>query len=158
MSLLTAHIRRLIDAGADAAIAAEVAAEIFVAGVQSAPLRVDEAAERRREKDRERKRAVRRNPQTSAESADGSEQKKGPPITPLKKTYPPEANASDPQRSKQGTRLPDDWQIPESVFRIGRELGYLDRFIAFQMDRFRDHFGSVSGAQGLKRNWDLAAQ
>jgi hypothetical protein len=63
VSNLGSYVLRLVEAGANPGIAAEIAAEIFISGVQSAPLRVDVAAERRREKDRERKRSLRGNPQ-----------------------------------------------------------------------------------------------
>jgi hypothetical protein len=55
-------VERLVKAGCDPAVAASVVAEVFTAGVLSSAYReapIDEAAERRRIKDRDRKRSTR---------------------------------------------------------------------------------------------------
>lgn len=76
--------------------------ELTVSVTAEARPMVDEGAQRRREKDRERKRYVRGNPQTSAESADKRKAPKPPkettPIPPLKGGTFPKLNADQPEK------------------------------------------------------------
>lgn len=82
---ISALITDLVAAGVSAELVGRVAEAL--ASREPVIIKVtDEQAERRREKDRERKANVRRLPQTSAESADSDPAKESLPHTPSKKT------------------------------------------------------------------------
>jgi hypothetical protein len=132
---ITGMIERLVAAGADPVVAACVVAEAVIAGHETTAYRGDEAAERRREKDRARKAAEREakrasadNPQKSADSADGADATVS--LSPVPPSFPPhppnnpltpipihsEANAS-------GADAPIDPSIAErDFFKRGREV------------------------------------
>jgi len=85
-------VARLIAAGTPPDVAATVVAEAFAAGVVATASPVDAAAERRRAADRDRKRAVRGNPQTSADNADRVSP--SPPPSSFPPPSPPPTNPS----------------------------------------------------------------
>ncbi len=104
MNEVASVIADLVIAGVDAALVGRVAAAL---AAREAVLIPDEQAQKRRERDRERQR-VRRNPQTSAESADkGSEQKVS--LHPSK-TQPPKLLPSPPKGAHGfKNRFPEFW-------------------------------------------------
>jgi hypothetical protein len=108
-------VARLIAAGTPPDVAATVVAEAFAAGVVATASPVDAAAERRRAADRDRKRAVRGNPQTSADNADrvspSPSPSSSPPITPLVTTPSPSPSHSPFEEKHARAREPaeNDW-------------------------------------------------
>jgi hypothetical protein len=118
-------VARLIAAGTPPDVAACVVAEAFAEGVSSVDVRrhsADETAERRRAKDRDRKRLLRGNPQTSADiprkSAD----------TPLTLSSSPQEQISIKEgkkvraRKRAASELSADWQPSESHFTAAASL------------------------------------
>lgn len=127
---------------------------------------VDESAERRRAYDRERmaaKRAAERartNAEQSADvgglSADVGKQRKVPPHPPKETTIlPPETSyeVSTPKR-KRGTRMAPDWKPSPEAWGYGAELGFSAAQLGSELEQFRDYWVGVSGAKGVKLDWD----
>jgi hypothetical protein len=55
--------------------------------------------------------------------------------------------------NERGTRLPDDWQLPEDYRRAATKLGLDASTIEWEADKFLDYWTGVPGARGTKRNW-----
>lgn len=109
---IDAMVSELLEAGCLPTLAASIVARAFVAGVQAAPFRADVSAERRREKDRERKANVRRLPQTSADTSDG---KSPPMVSPITPSLTPQ----EPKPNGLGADAPSDDFV---FFKRGKEL------------------------------------
>jgi hypothetical protein len=119
---------------------------------------VDEAAQRRRAADRERKRVRRMSAENPQTSADDPEQRK-PPTPPKENNIPPDKpNGLSTPKTSKGTRLADDWQPPEALLDFGRSLGFSDAAARSEMDRMADHFRSAPGQRGVKRDWIAAGK
>lgn len=141
MTAIGDMVNALIAAGTPPDIAAVVVAEAFAAGVvcgQSAD-KVDVSAERRREKDRERKAAVRRQ---SAESAD-SPQMSASALT-LKKDIVKKVSKRKP--------LSADWAPSEVHFEKAAAMHIPRSAVEAKAEDMRIWAGS-SGA--VKADWDL---
>jgi hypothetical protein len=135
-------VRALIAAGASPDVAAVVVAEAYAAGVAAGTLSADKtdiSADRRREKDRERKRRVRGH---SAESAD-IPQMSAPALT-LKK---------DKLKSKSRKHpLSADWKPSEVHFTKAAELNIPRSAVEAKAEDMRIWAGSTAA---LKADWDL---
>jgi len=145
-------VTRLIASGAAPEVAAAVVAEAFAAGIavrgHSAD-KVDEQAERRREKDRLRKRAVRGH---SAESADIP--RNSETVLTLS-SLPIEEGNSKKEGKKVSVRkhpLSADWQPSEVHFEAAAKLGVSREAVLSKAEDMRIWAGS-NGA--LKKDWDL---
>lgn len=107
----------------------------------------DEAAERRREKDRERKRSVRGIPQTSAESADPCLPSEVSPHTPLPNNpqsippSPPKGGSSPTAKPKARAtkRAPDGWQPSSATAATLEAEGYGPGELERALSMVRDH-------------------
>jgi hypothetical protein len=147
MSDIGGMVEALIAAGTPPALAAQVVAQAFTAGVHSATFRgipVDENAEKRRAYDRERKRLsaeIRRN---STESADI-------PISPLTK------NINKKERGR-GTRLSAEWVLPPEGREFCKARGWSDAQIDEEFAGFREYWLSKPGSGGVKLDWLLTWQ
>jgi hypothetical protein len=159
MSGVGSLVRKLIEAGASADVAAEMVAEAFAAGIASAPKVVDAAAEKRRARDRERQAEIRRNRQKSAESAESADA--APPTkTSLPPLLPSEEKGKDEplvrpkaRRDDTSTRLPADWTPSSEDFQFALDEGLAPREVHRQAARFRDYWHGKPGAAGRKLDW-----
>jgi hypothetical protein len=109
----------------------------------------DTSADRRREKDRERKRKIRGNPQNSADIPQTQEA----PLTYLENSKE-EKKEIKKERIPQnrGTRLPTDWQpLPDEWTDTVALIG-ADRARA-ELLKFRDYWIALPGAKGVKLDW-----
>jgi hypothetical protein len=134
-------VERLVKAGCDPVAAASVVAEVFTAGVLSAEFRgqnADETAERRRAKDRDRKRLLRGNPQTSAEVG-GIPQK----ALTLKIKDKKVRAAKHP--------LSADFQPKDSHFDAAAKLGCGRQYV---LDKCEDMRIWAASSGALKADWD----
>lgn len=114
---------------------------------------VDEAAERRRASDRERKKQERL--RTSADSAEETET---PPLmVPLdkEKVAPKEINPplNPPRSDTRATRLPNDFRPPPDWIGDAVALGFSEDEARNEADRFRDHWVAKAGKDGRKLDW-----
>lgn len=137
-------VARLIAAGTPPDVAAMAVTEAFAAGAvcgQSAD-KADVSAERRREKDRERKRDIRRH---SAESAD-IPQKSEPALT-LKDNLKEEKKV----RATKG-RIPADWNPNAAHFEAAEKLKIPRAAVEAKAEDMRIWAGSTGA---LKVDWDL---
>jgi hypothetical protein len=135
-------VRTLIAAGASPDVAAVVVAEAYAAGVAQGTLsadKVDISADRRRAKDRERKREIRRH---SAESAD-IPQMSASALT-LKKDIVKKVSKRRP--------LSADWAPSEVHFQKAAEMNIPRSAVEAKAEDMRIWAGS-SGA--VKADWDL---
>lgn len=164
MSDIGAKVAELIAAGCDPAVAARVIAEVYVAGVKSAPLRVDsqvdirvdETAEKRRAWEREYRRKKRvdnrnihPNPPDIHPTPGGVHPH--PPdtpslsieeeifITPLEREVAGGQSTQKPSRSKPRSRLPDGWQLSEADGAYAVERGFDASQIGTMFERFCNH-------------------
>jgi hypothetical protein len=109
-----------------------LAMELYAAGMAMAPKPIDEAAERRRAKDRERKAKFRGNPQTSAESADPHTPDNTPPNgSPKGEPYCPPKKRRQPK-----TPLPLGW-MPDLNWAV--EQGLTLAIAEAEVEQFFDH-------------------
>lgn len=164
MSEVAALIADLVQAGVSPGLVGRVAAALASREVVAVKLQ-DEAAERRRARDREYRRGRRggdvgRSRPISAESDDLS------PPSPLSPTPPiPTTNPSPPSPPKGGSvphrkwprsrRMPAAWSpLPEDL-QVGRELGLDEAALARALAMMRDHeFGRArTDWSAVYRNW-----
>lgn len=126
------------------------------------------AAEQRRERDAERKRAKRAADKAASDVSAASETSAGhrgqiePPIenapahvegnpfrvTPTRKKI--DSPHSPPRGAKRGTRIPDDWQ-PDMA--AARREGLPDAEAEREAERFRDYYLGAPNAKGVKLDW-----
>lgn len=82
------------------------------------------------------------------------------PINPnvSKDTYPIESEqSSQPTKTKQATSLPEGWFPDQQVVeQMQQELARLGKVLDLNLEhaKFTDHFNSVSGANGRKKDWN----
>src|SRR3954464_1152198 len=139
MADVASLITELIQAGTDPALVGRVAAAF--AEREAIPVLVrDEAAERRRQKDRDRKQLLCGNPRKSADSAEISPLDDKGPQTP-KNTKPPSKNPpkGGQKGSQKGSRLPEGWLPSESLRRYAEERGITGGWLVREIERF-DNF------------------
>jgi len=121
----------------------------------------DEQAERRREKDRERKAEARlRN------SADNTAQKgfdkerfhTSKEITSKTITIGTNQRAREPAEApaSRGTRLPENFTPLPAIVQQGLSLGLTEADISDQLERFRDWANAATGQVSIKRDWQAA--
>jgi hypothetical protein len=129
-------VEALIAAGTPPGLAAQIVAQAFAAGVNSANFRgipVDEVAEKRRAYDRERKR-------------------KSTGIPP-ESTGIPNAPLSSSLNRKRGERLPPEWLPDESDRSFAKQLGWSEAQIDSEGANFRDYWIAKPGGGGCKLDW-----
>jgi hypothetical protein len=144
-------VTRLIAAGTPPEVAAVVVAEAFAAGVSvcgHSADKVDESAERRRAKDRERKRDVRRH---SAESADIPQNSK-PALTLTSSQQEVSVEKEGKKVSARKIPLPQTWQPSEVHFEAAAKLNVSREAVLNKAEDMRIWAGS-NGA--LKKDWHL---
>lgn len=56
-------------------------------------------------------------------------------------------------QKKTGSRLPEDWRLPDEGRRFAQTLGLTDSAIDFEAGKFRDYWISVSGSKATKLDW-----
>lgn len=172
MNAVAQIIADLVGAGVPAELIGRVASAL--ASREVVVVR-DEAAERRREKDRDRKRDVRGIPQTSADSADTEGQKEIPPKPPKEKLTPlpqtgtevplpeggspeldllPDADADEAKvKPKRKGRLPADWQPSAENLEYAAKIALRADETAEEAEKFRD-WATANGE--VKSDWDAA--
>lgn len=141
MSSVAALIADMIRAGVDPELIGRTAEALAA----REPVKiVDEQAERRRAKDRERKRL-----RNSAES-DESAEKESIPQTPLKEDPPQKEKPPTGSKRKIGSRLPEDFK-PDIEWAISQGLSR--RTAEMQSAKFSDHWRGKPGKDGVKSDW-----
>lgn len=143
-------IADLIKAGLDGELVGRVAAAL---AEREAVLVPDEAAERRRAADRERKREERLRMSADVGRVRGqSPSPKEAPHTPEEKTpTEPSTHKENPLRGqKKGSRLPDDF-APDFEFAVREGLSRSQAEAEFA--KFRDFWTAKPGAGGVKLDW-----
>lgn len=131
MADITAMIERLVEAGCNPIVAGAVAAELFTAGVLSADFRgqpADEAAERRRANDRDRKREMRAAARlVSAKSADVGRHPQTVQNALTLSSLPTSVEVKEEKkvraRKAPASALSADYQPKESHFEAAAKLG-----------------------------------
>jgi hypothetical protein len=146
MSVIAAAVKHMLACGMPHATIVAAVAEM------EAGLGIDEQAERRRAKDRERKRA--KAPRNSAESAETAERAEKPAPKDITQTPTPEdkgEGARDPHR------LPGDFALSEADRQFARDLGWSDAEISDEFSGFVDYWGNpkLPGSKALKTNWSV---
>ena len=53
----------------------------------------------------------------------------------------------------RGSRLPTEWEPPETYVAFARERGLSDQSIKDELERFYDHFIAAPGQKGVKLDW-----
>lgn len=175
-------ISDMVKQGVSAELVGRVAAALAEREVVAVQVK-DEAADRRRAADRERKRNVRGNPQNSPDGGgNGSPSPDGPspfPHTPNPHPLNPPSTPTDkggtgawqeshlgeviplrpepkPPPEKRAHRLPSDFQLTQADITHARNEGLTDDQIRREFDRFRDHWLAASGSNAAKRDWHAA--
>jgi len=69
-----------------------------------------------------------------------------PTPTPIEKKEPKGS-------SKKGTRLPDDWALPDDWWQFAMTEGMDDQSIRREADKFRDYWLAQPGQKGIKLDW-----
>jgi hypothetical protein len=150
MSDVATIIAELIAAGTPKELVGRVAAAL---SAREVVVMRDEQAERRRERDRQRKQSVRGIPQTSADSADT------PSIESLDKEKHIEGQSADvrriPQTQKKAHQLPADWTLPAPwrEWAVAEGCADPDREAAKFADHFRGSGTRKQDWQATWRNW-----
>jgi hypothetical protein len=148
-------VTRLIDAGANPAVAASVVAEAFALGTirrQSAEHPVDAATEKRREYDRERQRKIRELRRQSADNPPTSEN--ALTLTSLSKDSINEEGKKEKKvraRKSPSAPLSADWQPTQSHFEAAEKLKIPIEAVHSKAEDMR-LWAKSSGA--LKADWD----
>lgn len=62
------------------------------------------------------------------------------------------------EKSKRGTRLPEDWVPSRTAGNQKAEAGHSNEFLSDQLERFRNHWIAKSGADAVKLDWDRTWQ
>jgi hypothetical protein len=166
MSIIATTLKHLIAAGMSGDDLVRAVEEIE-AEVQAARP-VDEAAERRRQRDREyqaEKRAARRqNRQISADSSDTADAAPFPAPAP---SFPPDPQTNptpthtpgETSRARGATRLPDDWR-PKKLDRETVSGGIVENrgqeWAKRALESFKNHWRSANGPNSRKRDWQAA--
>lgn len=136
-------VREMIDRGVDPDVI-----ELAVATAEEALCprnSAENADERRRRKDRERKQNVRTNPRNSAEFHGNAES--------AYKEKEDKKEVTGKQRSVRGTRIAADWSPSEGEKTFAAGEGFLELEIAREAQKFRDYWIAAAGAKGLKLDW-----
>jgi hypothetical protein len=60
-----------------------------------------------------------------------------------------------PKKSKNGTRIPDDWQLTPDLGNYGRSKGLTRNEVLAEAEKFVNYWRSVAGAKARKVDWDL---
>ncbi len=146
---VAASIRQMIERGLTIEQAL-IAAEVMEANLPSA---IDEQAERRRKKDRERKRL-----RNSAESAEAAEVVENPlPLSPSPQTPQPHTPAPerDTTRTRGTRRCPESWLPSHGDIDLAKAEGFNPGEIERELAKFRDYtFGTArSDWSATFRNW-----
>ena len=139
MSDIGEMVEMLIAAGTPPVLAAQIVAQAFVAGVQSAESPVDKTAEKRRAYDRERKRIERNSTGHPPDSADV-------PNVPL-------SSLKEDKNRKRGARLAETWKPDEDDCAFAKQLGWSETQIDSESANFRDYWIARPGAGGCKLDW-----
>lgn len=154
MTDVRALIVDMVKAGVDPELIGRTAEAL---AQREAVLLPDEAADRRRAKDRERKRLRKSAESTeSAEIPEATLSPKESPQTP-KETTPilPSTPKETPLRgSKKAVRLPSDWELPLDWEGEAEAMGLPRNRIAIEAQTMRDW--SLSSPDGAKRDWHAA--
>lgn len=58
-----------------------------------------------------------------------------------------------PSRASRGARLPDDFEPLPNILELARSLGFTDAEYWDHFERFKDYWRGVSGAKGVKLDW-----
>jgi hypothetical protein len=61
-----------------------------------------------------------------------------------------------PPAAKRGTRLPQDWTLPDDWLAWSRDEGLSEAQARREADRFRDYFHAASGQKAVKSDWKAA--
>lgn len=83
------------------------------------------------------------------------------PGVPVDTTSPPliqqeeQEEQSVPKRSKNGTRIPDDWQITPDLGNYARSKGLTRNEVLAEAEKFVNYWRSAAGAKARKLDWDL---
>ena len=155
MSDIGAMVELLIAAGTPPALAAQVVAQAFAAGAASGNFRgipVDEAAEKRRAYDRERKRKSAEFHRTSTGTPQNSENAS---LSKESKKEEFKEERETPKRNFRGTRLPEGWSPDTDDWNeADRALGAIGA--RNELAKFRDHWKQQPGSKGVKLDWNAA--
>jgi len=162
MSGVASIIADLVSAGVSAELVGRVAAALS----EKEPVFIkvaDETAERRREKDRERKAEIRRNLRKSSESVDCQSEpyiaRADAPVcsndisNEISKLDTPQSPSgiTPTEKSKRAHRLPEDWVLPDDWREAALRKGLSDSEITRQAERILNW--SRSSKNGAKLDW-----
>jgi len=123
---------------------------------------VDESAERRRAKDRERKREKAKRLRNSAEFCGNSAEIENIAVSPSseeKTPTPPKTQPSPSQEKtpkgvqKKGSELPENWQLTDEYRQEAERIGLHGVDMDREAEKFRDYWRSRAGAGRLKTDW-----
>jgi hypothetical protein len=133
-------VKRLIEAGADPATAAEVISDAFARGVSTGipPEKVETALDKRRAWDRERKRKSTGIPVETG----------GIPET----AYI--SKDSKKVSNRRGSRIPVEWLPSSDGHNFALHEGFSVSEIDREVQKFRDYWTAKAGAGGTKLDWD----
>ena len=154
MTPIAAMVVEMIARGVDPEVIAIAvsAAEQAVAMSTRPQNSADISADKRREKDRLRKRAVRVIPQTSAETPQNSADTENAPLSIERKKEEKEGRKRETTRA---ARLPVGW-TPTT-----QDLAVADQLLGepkarSELEKFRDHWAQQPGQRGVKLDWNAA--
>jgi hypothetical protein len=141
-------IADLIRAGTDPDLVGRVAEAL--ASKEVAPVVLhDEAAERRRAKDRDRKASLRGSPRKSAESAENENDR----LSTISSSELPSKNP--PKGGQKGSPLPADWTPTEAHLTNAAAKGFSRTFVADQAEAMREWAeANQNRPVAWKSNWD----
>lgn len=158
MSIIATAVRHLIAAGVSGDDLVRAISDMEAELTPRTPLRSKGAI--RQERYRERNKTSQ---SVTSDDSDASPDKESFPQTPFKETNP--LTLQNPLKGEKGSRsrvahrLPPSWQpkplgegtgAAEAADRRG------DKWVAGQLERFRNHWFSASGANARKADWDAA--
>jgi hypothetical protein len=169
MTPIATMVEKMLAAGLSAdmiTLAVNTAEECLRATVSAEIPRTkaDISAERRRAADRERKAAVRRIPQNSADiprtEMSASTLEVGEVIKKEERVEAGNGSSADiPQTPKRiGSRLPADWEPTEADVAFAREHGRDDETIRVEAIKFRNHWLAKTGRDATKLDWSRTWQ
>lgn len=121
----------------------------------------EEVEEQRRAKDRARKKTGKSMERDRNFHGTGQESEPENPKTPVVDSNNTPDNSGNntsqqqrrPSRASRGTRLPDDFEPIPNILELARSLGFSDAEYWDHFERFQDYWRGVSGAKGVKLDW-----
>lgn len=155
MTVLSALINRMIDAGVPPGEAGSIAAEIYAAGVASASVRSAGAERTRRWRHKTSQNVTKRHSDEATPNVTERHKPSQCDATAVlyRDTNTKISKRRNSERPSRGTRIDPTWAPSDADKLVARQEGFSDGEIDREALRFRDYWTGRAGSGGVKLDW-----